>query len=130
MKKKILLVDDEPDLVKSVKRRLEACGYEVVVAQDGEAGLEAAVSLAPDLIILDVMLPKRNGIEICAFLKKNILFSKIPVIIFTAKSGGESKEAAREAGADAYVVKPFDKDVFMAQVHRLLGEQVQQDEGI
>lgn len=122
MKKKILVVDDEPDLVKSVKRRLEACNYEVAVAEDGEAALGAAFSFMPDLIILDVMLPKRNGLEVCSCFKKDELLSKIPIIIFTAKSAGTDKEAAQKAGADAYIVKPFDKDVFMAQVHRLLGD--------
>ncbi|MFH1691967.1 MAG: response regulator [Candidatus Omnitrophota bacterium] len=122
MAKKILLVDDEDDLVKSVRRRLEANSYEVAVACDGLEALEAARVNVYDLVILDIMLPKMDGLEVCALLKKDARYFGTPIIIFSARSSEADRQMASDAGADAYIVKPFDKSVLMAKVHQLLGE--------
>jgi len=81
---KILIVDDEVNLIKLVQMRLEAHGYEVISANDGEKGLEKAKSENPDLIILDVMMPKMGGYEVCRLLKTDAMYTNIPIIRFTA----------------------------------------------
>ena len=85
-KKRILLVDDETDLVEMVKFRLEANDYEVLTAGDGQAALEIARKERPDLIILDVMLPKMDGYKVCSLLKKDTRYANIPIMMFTAKA--------------------------------------------
>ena len=85
-KKRLLLVDDEVELVEMVKFRLEASGYEVLTANDGQAALELARREKPDLIILDVMLPKMDGYKVCGLLKNDSRYSHIPIMMFTAKA--------------------------------------------
>lgn len=119
-KKKILLVDDEPDIVLMVSNRLKASGYEVLSALDGQAGLELAKTTKPDLIILDLMLPKMDGYKVCGFIKKDSRYSRIPVIMFSAKAQQDDIKTGEELGADAYIVKPFDSSVLLAKIAELL----------
>lgn len=121
-KKKILVVDDEPDIVLMVSNRLKASGYDVVSAADGQAGLEMAKTSRPDLIILDLMLPKMDGYKVCSFIKKDSRYSKIPVIMFSAKAQQDDIKMGEEVGADAYIVKPFDSRVLLEKITGLLGE--------
>lgn len=107
MPTRILLVDDEPSLVKLVKKRLETEGFEVSVAMDGEEALEKAVKETPDLIILDVMLPKMNGYDVCRRLKSDARYEKIPIILFTALAQEKDEKFGLESGADGYIRKPF-----------------------
>ncbi len=122
MAKRILVVDDEQDIVKMVGLRLKANGYEVLSANDGQQGLETAQKEKPDLIILDVMMPKMDGYKVCGLLKKDSRFAKTPIIIFTAKAQDKDKDLGREVGANAYLTKPFDPPVLIAKVKELLGE--------
>lgn len=120
MAHKILIVDDEPNIILLVGTRLKANGYEVISASDGQAGLEKAQKESPDLIILDLMLPKMDGYKVCGFLKRDYRYAKIPVIMFTAKAQDEDKRLAEEMGADAYLVKPFKPEELLAQIQALL----------
>ena len=83
---RILLIDDEPSIIKMVSKRLDVEGFDVVVAMDGQEGLDKARSEKPDLIIVDVMMPKLNGYEICSTLKQDAQYRAIPVMLFTAKA--------------------------------------------
>ena len=118
-KRKVLLVDDEPSIVKMVAKRLEVAGFEVVVAMDGEEGLEKAKTQGPDVIILDLMLPKLNGYEVCAALKKDPQHQKIPVIMLSARVQERDEKAGLECGADAYMRKPFNSQELVGQINAL-----------
>ncbi len=121
-KKKILLVDDEEDVLRTVGFRLQSSGYDVVTASDGMEGLEKAHSEKPDLVILDLMLPKMDGYKVCAFLKKDTRYRKIPIIMFTAKAGDLDKKLGLEVGADAYIMKPFEPPELVEAVEKLLAK--------
>ncbi len=121
-KKKILIVDDEAELVDLVKIRLEAEGYEVLKAFDGQEGLDKAKLEKPDLILLDIMMPKMDGYKVCGLLKMDARFKKIPIILFSAKAQKEDAELAKEIGADLYITKPFEASVLLAKIRELLGE--------
>ncbi len=117
---KILLVDDEPSLVKVVSRRLEAEGFEVCVAMDGEEALRQVVMENPRLIILDVMLPRLTGYEVCRKLKADPKYQDIPIVLFTAKVQEQDEKIGFEAGADAYVRKPFRAPELLEKIRNLL----------
>ena len=119
-KKKILLVDDERDLVETVTYRLEASGYEVHPAYDGQEGLDKARKEKPDLIILDLMLPKMDGYKMCRMLKFDEKYKKIPIIMFTARAQESDIEMGMEVGADAYITKPFEPQALLAKIQELL----------
>lgn len=115
--KKILIVDDDPLLREMLSTRLKAEGYDVIQAGDGAEGLEKAKKEKPDLIILDVALPQMNGYEVCGTLKSEPEYSKIPVILFSAK---EDIQLAEKVGADAYIIKPFGSKVLLKKVKELI----------
>jgi len=119
-KPKILLVDDEPDLVQVVAMRLQVAGYEVVSAYDGQAGLEKVKEVKPDLVILDLMMPKLDGYKACRLLKFDERTKKIPVLIFTARAQEQDIKLATECGADAYLTKPFEAQVLLEKIKDLL----------
>ena len=120
MAKKILIVEDEADLVEMMKLRLEATGYEVIAAYDGQEGLDKARSENPDLIILDLMLPKIDGYKVCRMLKFDENYKKIPILIFTARVQEGDKKMGMEVGADAYLTKPFEPKVLLEKIEELL----------
>jgi len=120
MAKKILVVDDEPQLVELLKIRLEANDYEVLVASDGQEGLKMARNKKPDLIILDLMLPKIDGFTVCRMLKFDEKYKNIPIIMFTARAQETDKKLGREVGADEYITKPFDPQVLLKKIEDLL----------
>ena len=119
-KKKILFVDDEMDLVKLVSSRLLAGGYDVVTARDGREALDKIKKEKPELVILDLMLPKIDGHKVCALIKADTRYKKIPVIIFTAKAEAEDMDLGKEAGADAYITKPFEPEILLDKIEKLL----------
>ncbi|MFA4889684.1 MAG: response regulator [Candidatus Omnitrophota bacterium] len=121
-KKKLLLVDDESELVDMVKMRLEASGYTVSTAYDGMEALEKAKKEKPDLIILDLMLPKMDGYKVCGLLKADTRYSKIPIIMFTARAQESDKKMGEEVGADAYITKPFEPQALLEKIKELLKE--------
>ena len=117
---RILLVDDEPSIVKMVGKRLEVEGFDVVVAMDGQEGLTKAQTEHPDLIVLDLMLPKLNGYEVCTMLKQDARYQKIPVVLFTAKAQEKDEKLGLECGANAYVRKPFRAQELLEKIRSLL----------
>jgi len=119
-KKKILLVDDEKDLVETLTFRLEANEYEVVKAYNGQEGLDKARKEKPDLIILDLMLPKIDGYKVCRMLKFDEKYKKIPIIMFTARAREEDRKMGEEVGADAYITKPFEPQALLGKIQELL----------
>ena len=121
-KKRILIVEDEIQLMEMVKIRLEANDYEVITAYDGQEALNKAREEEPDLIILDLMLPKIDGYKVCGLLKSDSRYNKIPIIIFTALAQNSDKEIGMEVGADAYIMKPFKSEVLLTKIRELLKE--------
>ena len=117
---RILLVDDEPSIVKMVGKRLAVEGFEVLVAMDGQEALKKAQMESPQLIILDLMLPKLNGYEVCTMLKQDARYQKIPIIMFSAKAQEKDERLGLECGANAYVRKPFQAKELLEQVRALL----------
>ncbi|MDO8603305.1 MAG: response regulator [Candidatus Omnitrophota bacterium] len=122
-RKKILMVDDEEDILKVLRFRLEANDYEVLTASDGQEGLNKARSEKPDLVILDLMLPKLDGYKVCRMLKFDEAYKSIPIIIFTAKAQRKDEELGMEMGADAYISKPFEPEILLAKIKELLSKQ-------
>lgn len=114
----ILIVEDEKDMVTGLKFNLEARGYKVVAAYDGEEGYNLAVDEQPDLVILDLMLPKRNGYEVCKSLKEEM--PSLPIIMLTAKSQEAEIVTGLELGADDYITKPFSVLELLARIKAVL----------
>lgn len=121
MKKgKILVVDDEVNLTHILEFSIGAEGYEVITALNGEEAIEKARRERPDLIILDVMMPRIDGYEACRILKSNVLTKNIPVILLTAKGREIDKKLGFEAGAIDYIVKPFSPNKLIERIHELV----------
>ena len=119
-KKKVLIVDDETDIVETIKFNLEFEDIECIEAYDGEEALLKARSERPDLILLDVMLPKIHGYKIARLLKFDESYKHIPIIMLTAKAQESDIKTGEETGADEYVTKPFDMDMLVALVEKYL----------
>ena len=120
-KRKILLVDDEPNIVKMVTKRLEVKEFEVVVAMDGEQALELAQRERPDFIILDLMLPGLDGLQVCQRLKSDQSCRDVPVVImFSGKGQPEDAERCRQAGAYGYVSKTQGTAALLEQIETVL----------
>ncbi len=117
--KKILVVDDEPQLLDMIKMRLEASGYEVVCAADGQEALDYVSRYSPDLVILDLMLPKIDGYKVCGLLKQDTRYKNIPVIMLTALTEEKDNKLSKQVYADGYLNKPFDPKVLLAEIKRL-----------
>ncbi len=118
---KILVVDDEPAIVTFVTKILEARDHEVVSAIDGEAGLEAARREMPDVMVLDINLPKLDGLKVCKILKSDDATKHIGIVIITAAyTTVEDATEGEDCGADEYVVKPFLREVLLHNVERLI----------
>lgn len=118
--KRILVIDDLPENVFLLQDRLETEGFEILTAYDGKSGINKAISELPDLILLDVMMPEMNGIEVCKTLVSNPSTVNIPIILVTAKSGAEDTKEGLEAGAFDYIKKPFNKVELLARVYSAL----------
>lgn len=123
-KKKILVVDDEKEMVFAIKMALENSGFEVLEAYDGQAALDIARDKAPDLIILDIMLPKIDGYKVCRILKFDKKYKKTPLIIFTARLQQNDEKTGYEVGADAYMTKPFEAENLLKKIKELLKIEV------
>jgi two-component system alkaline phosphatase synthesis response regulator PhoP len=118
--KKILVVDDEVDLVETVRFPLEMEGFDVLVSYNGEDALNQARKENPDLIILDLMLPKLDGYKVCRLLKFDERYKHIPILMLTAKTQEKDKTLGKETGADEYITKPFEMDYLMEKVKAYL----------
>lgn len=120
MQNKILVTDDSPTIVAMIKEFLGSAGYNVITASDGQEALDKCKKDRPDLIILDLMLPKIDGYKVCAMLKFDKNYSKIPIIILTARAGESDKDLGLEVHADAYITKPFEPDALLTKVKELI----------
>ena len=128
MKPKILVVDDEPDAVEMLEFNLKSNGYDVVTAADGEEALTKARSVLPNLIVLDLMLPEVDGMEVCKILRRDQRTSGIPIIMLTAKAAEIDRVLGLELGADDYVTKPFSIRELVLRVKRLLRTETASEE--
>jgi two-component system phosphate regulon response regulator PhoB len=116
----VLVVDDEKDVLELARYNLQKEGFDVVVARDGAAALQAAGRAVPDLVVLDLMLPGMDGLEVCRRLRAEPRTSRIPVIMLTAKASEADRVVGLEMGADDYVVKPFSPRELVARVKAVL----------
>lgn len=116
MPKSILVVDDEPNISRSLQFLMTQVGYEVRTASDGEAALQEVENAPPDLILLDVDMPKRNGFEVCEAIRANSAWSQVRIIMITAKGRDIEKEQGLALGADDYITKPFSTQEVVAKV--------------
>lgn len=115
---RILIVEDEADMARGLQFNLEARGFDVIVARDGEAGYQAAIAGRPDLVLLDVMLPKRDGYDVCRALRK--VEPSLPILMLTAKGQEDDVVLGLKLGADDYVKKPFSVAELVARIETLL----------
>lgn len=120
MARKILVVDDEVVLVETLAYNLEQAGYRVITASDGSSALDAARSENPDLIILDIMLPGMDGLEVCRQLRRETTTATTPIVMLTAKGDEIDKVVGLEIGADDYMTKPFGRRELLARIRALL----------
>lgn len=119
---KILVIDDDPVITKLLDAVLKANGYEVEVAHEAPGGLESAMKKAPDLIILDVMMPIINGFNICRLLKSHEKHKNTPIILLTSRAGEDDKKIGHDAGADAYIAKPLDTKILLDKIKQLAAQ--------
>ncbi len=121
MKKSVLVVDDEPNIVLSLEFLMKQAGFDVRVAHDGDEALAAVKERIPDLILLDLMIPKRDGYDVCQRIRSNPDWKDIRVIMLTAKGREIDREKGMALGADEYVTKPFSTRELTERVKELLG---------
>ena len=121
-KKIVLVVDDEAEIISILVKRLTVAGYDVITAKDGIEGLNKASNLKPDLVILDILMPKMDGYEVCRLLKFDEKLKSIPVIMLTAKTQEADKEVGKKVKADDYVTKPFEIEDLLMRIKKLIGE--------
>ena len=117
---RILVIDDEPEVAKVLEIRLKATGYEPIIAVDGEDGWNKVKSERPDLIILDIMLPKLDGYSLCNLIKKDKTTRKIPVIMLTGKNMVGDIEKGFDTGAVSYISKPYDWQHLLEEIRRFI----------
>jgi two-component system alkaline phosphatase synthesis response regulator PhoP len=128
--KKILIADDEPDILEILDYNLSAEGFTVTRAKDGDEALEKARQIKPDLIILDVMMPRKNGMDVCQILRSNPDFTSTLIIMLTAMSDEASHIKGLEVGADDYVTKPISPKVLISRVNALFRRSFRSDEPV
>ena len=120
MKAKILAADDEPDALELIEVNLKSAGYEVLLAADGREALRKARAAMPDLILLDVMLPEMDGLEVCKALRRDAATSRLPIIMLTARAAEIDRVLGLELGADDYITKPFSPRELILRVKNVL----------
>ena len=125
---KILIVDDEPDILEFLGYNLEKEGFKVITASDGEEGIRLAEKERPQLIILDIMMPVMDGVEVCRQLRSNPLFSKTLIAFLTAREEDYSQIAALDVGGDDYITKPIRPRVFTSRIKALLRRANREDD--
>lgn len=128
-KPKILVVDDEPDTVELIEFNLKGAGYEVISANDGTEALRKARRAAPDAIILDLMLPELDGLEVCKLLRRDPATEKIPILMLTAKAAETDRIVGLELGANDYLTKPFSPRELVLRLRNMLKKPEEEAEG-
>lgn len=121
MTRKILIVDDEPNIVISLEFLMQREGFQVSVAVDGDEALRKIAEMQPDLVLLDVMMPKKSGFEICQEVRANPAWTAIKIVMLTAKGRDTEVQKGEALGADAYITKPFSTKDLVAKVRSVLG---------
>ncbi|PKN00320.1 MAG: hypothetical protein CVU78_01800 [Elusimicrobia bacterium HGW-Elusimicrobia-2] len=124
MSKKILVVDDDENIVELIRLNLEACGYYVITASDGKEGMEKAAKETPDLIFMDARMPGMDGFAACKNIKNNPGTAEIPVVFLTAATQKEDYENAKRAGCDHFLPKPFDPVELMGLTNSILNKPI------
>lgn len=124
-KPRILVVDDEPLIVKLLAQHLEEEGFTVLTAGDGREGLMKARTEAPDLILLDLILPKLNGYEVCTMLKQDTRYQRIPIVMLTAKAHEKDEQLGKACGANLYLRKPFQMPPLLEHLRTMIGSSPQ-----
>jgi DNA-binding response OmpR family regulator len=122
MSKKVLIADDEVNIVLSLEFLMKKAGYEVRVARNGEEALTEVTSFDPDLVLLDIMMPKINGFDVCQKIRANPDHNHVKIVMLTAKGREVEITKGLDLGADSYMVKPFSTRELLAEVQRLIGE--------
>jgi len=122
-KKRILIIDDEQELLKAIKIRVEENNYEVITANDGLQGLEKAKNEKPHLVILDVMMSGMGGYEVCTKLKQFVQTQDIPVLMLSARGGDIDRQMGLDSGADAYLSKPYDTKILFENIADLINSK-------
>jgi len=122
MKRRVLIADDEPNIVTSLEFLMQTSGYDVRVARDGDEALQLVDSFRPEIVLLDMMMPQRSGTEVCRSIRGNPAYSTIKVVMLSAKGRDSDIEQGMAVGADAYLTKPFSTKALVAQVRELLEE--------
>ena len=120
MANSVLIVEDEPNIILSLEFLMKKAGYDVAVERDGDAALAAMARSVPDLILLDVMLPKRNGYQVCESIRNDPVLAGIKVIMLTAKGRDVERDKGIALGADAYITKPFSTREVVDMVRQML----------
>lgn len=123
MPKTILIVDDEPNIVLSVEFLMKRAGHEVAIARDGQEALDMLSQTKPDLMILDVMMPRKNGFEVCSEVRANPELADLPVLMLTAKGREAEMKKGLSLGADAYMTKPFSTHELVTKVNEMLTQR-------
>ena len=124
MAKRVLIAEDEPSIVTSLEFLMRRAGYETRVASDGEEALQLLPVFRPHLVLLDIMLPRRSGLEVCREIRADASLAGTRVLMLTAKGGRHEQERGLEAGADDYVTKPFSTQDLVARAQALLADPV------
>lgn len=117
---RVLVVDDEPDLIRILEFGLRAAGYQVEIAADGQEGLKKAREIRPDIILLDLMLPKLDGYKVCRLLKFDERYRHIPIIILSARTQEGDQALAKEMGANRFITKPYEFSEILDHIEALL----------
>jgi len=125
--KKILIADDEPDILEIISYNLQNEGHEIITAKNGNEALDKAIKFKPDLIILDIMMPGKNGIEVCNILRLQPVFNETLIIFLTALSDEGTEVKGLESGADDYITKPVSPKVLVSKVNALFRRFVKED---
>lgn len=119
----VLVVEDEPNIVDSLSFLMKQAGFQVQIARDGDAAIRVMESRVPDLVLLDVMLPRRDGYDVCREIRDNPAWGDVKIMMLTAKGRALDRRKGMELGADDYVTKPFSTREIVARVQRLLGTE-------
>ena len=129
MNKRILIADDEPNIVAAIEFLLTQSGYEVQIARNGEEALKLVESCVPDLVLLDVMMPKKSGCEVCTRIRERADWRHIKVVMLSAKGREAEVNRGLAIGADLYMTKPFSTRELLAKIKELLAQELQPDPG-
>ena len=124
MTKRVLIAEDEPSIVASLEFLMRRAGFDTRIAADGEEAMQLMPTFRPHLVLLDIMLPRRSGLEVCRLLRADAALAGTRVLMLTAKGGNREHERGLEAGADDYVTKPFSTQDLVARAQALLADPV------